>query len=110
MSQTRIPIHIANKCAFVWDVEGISQNNFQAHWLMIQHLDLAKLRSQHHICGILVGTLPHLSQQNVFLGVPLVLMPEEVVLLVEKGLSSHAQSPVPIIYLTIALRNCRPCE
>lgn len=28
--------------------------------------------------------LPHLSQQNVFLGIPLVLLPEEVVLLVEK--------------------------
>ena len=32
----------------------------------------------------LTGTLPHLSQQNVFLGVPLVLLPEEVVLLIEK--------------------------
>ena len=47
--------------------------------------DIAKLRSRHHICGMLTGTLPHLSQQNVFLGVPLLLMPEEVVLLVEKG-------------------------
>jgi tRNA-splicing endonuclease subunit Sen34 len=33
---------------------------------------------------VLTGTLPHLSQQNVFLGLPLVLMPEELVLLVEK--------------------------
>ena len=33
---------------------------------------------------MLTGTLPHLSQQNVFLGLPLVLMPEELVLLVEK--------------------------
>jgi tRNA-splicing endonuclease subunit Sen34 len=33
---------------------------------------------------VLSGTLPHLSQQNVFLGMPLVLMPEELVLLVEK--------------------------
>lgn len=47
--------------------------------------DIATLRSQHHICGILTGTLPHLSQQNVFLGVPLILLPEEVVLLVENG-------------------------
>lgn len=37
------------------------------------------------MCGVLTGTLPHLSQQNVFLGVPLILMPEEVVLLVENG-------------------------
>jgi tRNA-splicing endonuclease subunit Sen34 len=46
--------------------------------------DAATLRSEHRICGVLTGTLPHLSQQNVFLGLPLVLMPEELVLLVEK--------------------------
>jgi tRNA-splicing endonuclease subunit Sen34 len=34
---------------------------------------------------VLAGTLPHLAQQNVFLGLPLVLLPEEVVLLVENG-------------------------
>jgi hypothetical protein len=49
--------------------------------------DIAKLRSKHHICGVLTGTLPHLSQQNAFLGVPLILLPEEVVLLVENGTS-----------------------
>ena len=54
--------------------------------------DIATLRSKYHICGILTGTLPHLSQQNVFLGVPLVLMPEEVVLLVENGESR------PLVY------------
>lgn len=47
--------------------------------------DIALIRSQHRICGVLTGTLPHLSQQNVFLGVPLVLMPEETVLLVDIG-------------------------
>lgn len=48
--------------------------------------DAATLRTQHRICGILIGTLPHLTQQNFFLGLPLLLMPEEVVLLLEKGL------------------------
>ncbi|KAF8843613.1 tRNA-intron endonuclease catalytic domain-like protein [Paxillus ammoniavirescens] len=65
-----IPLRVSNKKAYVWDID-----------------DIAKLRSHHHICGVLAGTLPHLSQQNVFLGVPLLLMPEEVVLLVEKGLA-----------------------
>ncbi|EEB95348.1 hypothetical protein MPER_05692 [Moniliophthora perniciosa FA553] len=69
MNHTPIRICVANKRAFIWDVD-----------------DIAKIRSDHHICGILAGTLPHLSQQNVFLGVPLVLMPEEVVLLVENVL------------------------
>ncbi|PPQ99934.1 hypothetical protein CVT24_009569 [Panaeolus cyanescens] len=46
---------------------------------------IATLRSKYRICGVLSGTLPHLSQQNVFLGIPLVLTPEETVLLVNIG-------------------------
>ncbi|KAF8061562.1 hypothetical protein FPV67DRAFT_1563865 [Lyophyllum atratum] len=64
----RIPIRVSNKKAYIWDVD-----------------DIATIRSKHHLCGVLTGTLPHLSQQNAFLGVPLVLMPEEVVLLVDNG-------------------------
>lgn len=52
---------------------------------LVCRADIATLRTKHHICGLLTGTLPHLAQQNIFLGVPLVLMPEEVVLLVEKS-------------------------
>jgi len=47
--------------------------------------DVARIRSKYKLCGVLSGTLPHLSQQNVFLGLPLVLLPEETVLLVEIG-------------------------
>ena len=47
--------------------------------------DIAVIRTEYRVCGTLLGTLPHLSQQNVFLGVPLVLQPEEAVLLVDKG-------------------------
>lgn len=45
------------------------------------------LRREHHICGVLIGTLPLIPQQNVFLGMPLELMPEEARLLVEKGVA-----------------------
>ncbi len=45
------------------------------------------LRREHHICGVLIGCIPHVPQQNVFLGLPLELMPEEARLLVEKGLA-----------------------
>lgn len=45
------------------------------------------LRREHHICGVLIGTLPQIPQQNVFLGMPLELMPEEARLLVEKGVA-----------------------
>jgi len=47
--------------------------------------DIAVIRTDYRVCGTLLGTLPHLSQQNVFLGVPLVLQPEEAVFLVDKG-------------------------
>jgi tRNA-splicing endonuclease subunit Sen34 len=42
------------------------------------------LRREHHICGVLIGSIPQAPQQNVFLGLPLELMLEEVRLLVEK--------------------------
>ncbi|OKL58159.1 hypothetical protein UA08_06514 [Talaromyces atroroseus] len=45
------------------------------------------LRREHNICGVLMGTLPQAPQQNVFLGLPLELMPEETKLLVEKGVA-----------------------
>ncbi|OXV09232.1 hypothetical protein Egran_03005 [Elaphomyces granulatus] len=45
------------------------------------------LRREHHICGVPIGTLPQIPQQNVFLGLPLELTPEEARLLVEKGIA-----------------------
>ncbi|KAF2272974.1 tRNA-splicing endonuclease subunit sen34 [Westerdykella ornata] len=42
-------------------------------------------RRTHNTCGVLIGTLPNLSQQNVFLGIPLELMPEEARVLIERG-------------------------
>lgn len=45
------------------------------------------LRREHNICGVLIGTLPQIPQQNVFLGLPLELMPEEARLLVDKGVA-----------------------
>jgi tRNA-splicing endonuclease subunit Sen34 len=45
------------------------------------------LRREHQICGVFVGSIPQAPQQNVFLGLPLELMPEEARLLVEEGLA-----------------------
>jgi len=52
---------------------------------LVRRADIAVIRTEHRVCGTLLGTLPRLSQQNVFLGVPLVLQPEEAALLVDKG-------------------------
>jgi tRNA-splicing endonuclease subunit Sen34 len=46
---------------------------------------ISHCRRNHNICGMLVGTIPNLSQQNVFLGIPVELMPEEARVLVERG-------------------------
>lgn len=46
---------------------------------------ISHCRRAHNICGVLIGTIPNLSQQNVFLGIPLELMPEEARVLVERG-------------------------
>ena len=45
------------------------------------------LRTTQHILGVLIGTLPQVPAQNLFLGLPLQLMPEEARLLAEKGLA-----------------------
>ncbi|WFD35705.1 tRNA-intron lyase [Malassezia cuniculi] len=60
----RVPIHLSNGVAYLWSVQ-----------------DVEVARTQYHICGLLSGTLPLIPQQNVFLGLPLRLIPEEVVLL-----------------------------
>ncbi|GAA5931147.1 hypothetical protein JCM3775_004946 [Rhodotorula graminis] len=65
-----IRLRVAHQKAYLWDLE-----------------DIQYLRVQHHICGSLQGTLPQVTQQNVFLGLPLVLLPEEVVLLVRNNLA-----------------------
>lgn len=39
------------------------------------------------MCGVLMGSLPQVPQQNVFLGLPLLLMPEEARVLVDKGVA-----------------------
>ena len=45
------------------------------------------IRKHHSILGVLIGSLPQTPQQNVFLGLPLELQPEEARLLVESGLA-----------------------
>ena len=46
------------------------------------------LRREHSICGTTIGTLPIAPSQNLFLGVPIEIMPEEAQLLVERGIAT----------------------
>ena len=45
------------------------------------------LRREHHILGVLMGTMPQSPSQNILLGLPLELMLEEARLLVESGIA-----------------------
>lgn len=57
------------------------------HYLIYSAEAAAYLRREHNIGGVLMGTLPQVPQQNVFLGLPLELMPEEARILVEKKIA-----------------------
>jgi len=72
----KIQLRVSNHKAYVWDID-----------------DIAIIRAEHHLCGVLTGTLQHVSQQNVFLGAPLILLPEEVVLLVTKKFAVLVDDP-----------------
>lgn len=57
-----------------------------AHRFLLYDINVVThVRKEHNIIGVFIGTLPQATQQNVFLGLPLELMPEEARLLVEKG-------------------------
>lgn len=67
-----------------------SSNNFnnlfriQSQEKKINILDWLKLRRDYRIVGGSIGSLPKFSRQENFLGLPLILSPEEVTLLLEK--------------------------
>jgi len=64
-----IDIFYSNHQFFIWDPETALY-----------------LRSHFRIVGTMVGSLPHLVQQNIFLGLPLLLMNEQVLICYEQGL------------------------
>ena len=43
------------------------------------------IRTQHKIIGSMIGALPSQPRQSTMLGMPLLLLPEETTLLMEKG-------------------------
>ncbi|KAK9397506.1 tRNA-splicing endonuclease subunit Sen34 [Crotalus adamanteus] len=71
-----IRIYLLEGKAFVWN-----------------YADARQIREEHRIVGVLVGALPRKPRQNVRLGLPLELIPEEARLLLEKGLATLVRSP-----------------
>ncbi|XP_060066827.1 tRNA-splicing endonuclease subunit Sen34-like [Ylistrum balloti] len=66
----RIDLFVCNDNVLVWNAE-----------------DASFLRDEMRIVGNLIGCLPRFPRQNNFLGLPLYLMPEEVSLLLNKGVA-----------------------
>ncbi|ODQ65115.1 tRNA-intron endonuclease catalytic domain-like protein [Nadsonia fulvescens var. elongata DSM 6958] len=50
----------------------------------LEHIQ--QLRDKHNMAGTLIGTLPQIPQQNIFLGLPVELMPEESLYLLSRGI------------------------
>lgn len=63
-------------------------------YLLFDIDDVMYLRRNHNICSVFVGTIPQNPQQNVFMGLPLELMPEEAQVLVEKGVAYVADDGI----------------
>lgn len=56
----------------------------------------ATLHCVHGVSGLRAGTLPGVSSQNVFLGLPVTLMQEETAWLVQQGVFSPKYPAIPL--------------
>jgi tRNA-splicing endonuclease subunit Sen34 len=54
-------------------------------YLLFDVKAVSYLRREHKLCGYNIGTLPQSPSQNVFLGLPTIIMPEEAQLLIDQG-------------------------
>ncbi|XP_041987110.1 tRNA-splicing endonuclease subunit Sen34 [Aricia agestis] len=71
-----ISLYVDKGVAYVWNSE-----------------DWNILRSNHRICGALIGSVASFPRQNDFQGLPMALMSEEAALLVEKGICQLVELP-----------------
>lgn len=62
-----IPIFVVGGRGLIYDLEAVKE-----------------LREKYNVCGTLTGILPSVPQQNVFMGLPLELMPEDIEYLVKE--------------------------
>lgn len=63
-------------------------------YLVFDLQDVVHLRRQHNICAVFVGTMPQNPTQNIFMGLPVELLAEEVNVLVSKGAAYIADDAV----------------
>lgn len=63
-------------------------------YLVFDLQDVVYLRRHHNICAVFVGTMPQNPTQNIFMGLPVELLAEEVSVLVNKGAAYIADDAV----------------
>ncbi|KAM0323435.1 hypothetical protein ACHAQA_008714 [Verticillium albo-atrum] len=70
--------------------EQVRISKIADRYLVFDAEHVAILRRQHHICSVLVGSTPQNPTQNVFMSLPLELLPEEAALLLQKKAATLA--------------------
>ena len=70
-----------------WSVESVGAVGLDDLIFSLLNTDACVLRERYRIVGALIGCLPRFPRQNIHLGLPLQLMPEEATLLFETGLT-----------------------
>ncbi|CEP12273.1 hypothetical protein [Parasitella parasitica] len=66
--------------------------------------DVHLLRTKYRVVGALNGTLPQFPLQNTFYGLPLILLPEEVELLVNRGWANIIQKTSKTASITTVMQ------
>lgn len=69
----------------IWKAEGRGDVILIICIIVLMYVDALTLRRSHRIVGNFVGALPCQPHQNIWLGLPLELLPEETTLLLEQG-------------------------
>lgn len=67
--------------------EPVAISLIAGRYLLFDINIVTHLRRTYHICGVLTGTIPQIPQQNLFLGLPVELLPEEAKVLVDKQIA-----------------------
>lgn len=68
-------------------LEPIAISYIAGRYLLFDVDVVTYLRRTYRICGVLTGTIPQIPQQNLFLGLPVELLPEEAKVLVERQIA-----------------------
>ncbi|KKA28320.1 hypothetical protein TD95_003027 [Thielaviopsis punctulata] len=76
---------MAEKAGQGADLEQVRISRIGARYLVFDYKHISRLRRDHNLCAVLVGTTPQNPSQNIFQGVPLEIGVEEASGLVSLG-------------------------